>query len=139
MRIWEITVVYLTTMLLAASLPCEAIKRGHYPRTPLEPVRHLAVIFVNDSGSKVRAELTPVPTSNSAAKLRLPEKRWIGAFREAKFVTGRTNEVLQFALFRNGKKLKEQSFGPFQEDVARKIRWNGTSLFLERKHKQQDF
>lgn len=129
----------LTVIFLAVDVPCEAIKRSPVPPTRIKQVHHLTVIFANDSGSKVRAEMTCLPTSNSIAKPGLPEKHWVLAFREAKFVTGRTNKALQFALFRNGKKLGQQSFEPFQENYERRIRWDGTSLTLEDRHRQQDF
>ncbi|MDP3509522.1 MAG: hypothetical protein Q8T09_16230 [Candidatus Melainabacteria bacterium] len=75
--------------------------------------------------------MTGIPESNSGAPPRQPERNWVRAFGQSTFVTGRTNEVLRFVLFLNGKKLHQQSFGPFQEKQRKAVRWDGKSLTLE--------
>ncbi len=122
--------ICFTIICLTACSPVQAIKRGISP-AQAKPVQHLIVSFINDSASRIRVEMTAIQDSNSGVQQRLPERNWIRAFGKSTYVTGRTNEVLRFVLFLNGKELHQQSFGPFQEKQRKTVRWDGKSLTLE--------
>jgi|GEM_PF-2850891 len=130
--------ICFTIICLTAYSPVQAIKRGISP-APAKQVQHLVVNFTNDSASRIRVEMTGIQESNSGTPQRLPERNWIRAFGKSTFVTGRTNEVIRFVLFLNGKELNQQSFGPFQEKQRKAVRWDGKSLTLEETATRSEF
>lgn len=71
-----------------------------------------------------------VKVSNAEEKPGQLEKRWIGAYGRARFITGKVSELLNFSVYQNGNKVRQQSFGPFSEKTQRKIKWDGSALIL---------
>jgi len=118
-------------MLLATGIPCWGVKPAPPPPVPAKPAHSVALTFLNDTGAQLRVELISHPASNSASRQKLPETRSIRPFGQATFVSARTGEVVQLTLFRNGRRLVQQSFGPFRGTRKQRIKWDGSSLTIE--------
>jgi hypothetical protein len=123
----------MASLLVLSFLSClaiEAVARRRVP-DPVKPVQHVAVLLVNESGSKIRADLLNIPLKNAATRQVVPESVRIGAFKRCRFFSGRTDALLQFSIYLNGRKVAETSFGPFHDTGERKVSWNGARLVLE--------